>query len=112
MSRRPLPEGTERVRGDYVYVKRGEQWEQKGRLKWTRYRGEIPDGHVIVFLDGDPTNCRISNLDCVPRATVTTMNRHFSHVQDTETRKTLILWCALYRAAKESKKGGYRRCKG
>ena len=106
MSRRPLPQGTERIRGRYIFVKSGDSWTQKGRIKWSRYRGEIPEGHVVIFLDGDPRNCAISNLACVPRGTMTTMNRHFPHINDTETKKTLILWCDLYRAAKECREGG------
>ena len=102
MSRLPLPDGTERIRGRYTFVKRGNSWIQKGRAKWERRRGEIPDGNVIVFLDGDPANCRMSNLACVPRGTVATMNRHFSGAADPGLARALILWCELRRlVAKE-----------
>ena len=39
-------------------------WKRKSHLVWEQHHGEIPEGHVIVHLDGDPTNCDISNLEC------------------------------------------------
>ena len=33
---------------------------------WKQYNGEIPEGHVIIFLDGNKQNCDIENLACVP----------------------------------------------
>lgn len=106
MSRRPLPQGTERIRGRYIYVKKGDSWIQKGRARWERYRGEIPEGNVVIFLDGNPRNCSISNLECVPRGTVTTMNRHFNKVTDPDLAKILVLWCELRRmVARQSEEG-------
>jgi hypothetical protein len=39
-------------------------WKRKSHLVWEQHHGEIPEGHVIVHLDGNPTNCDISNLEC------------------------------------------------
>ena len=47
----------------------------KARWVWQQARGDIPAGHVIVLLDGDPWNCEIDNLECVPRSALSALNR-------------------------------------
>lgn len=39
-------------------------WTEKGRYVWEQHHGKIPEGHNIVYLDGNPLNCDISNLEC------------------------------------------------
>ena len=39
-------------------------WMDKGRFVWEQHHGKIPEGHNIVYLDGNPLNCDISNLEC------------------------------------------------
>ena len=39
-------------------------WMDKGRCVWEQHHGKIPKGHNIVYLDGNPLNCDISNLEC------------------------------------------------
>lgn len=39
-----------------------ERWKHKHRYLWEKEYGKIPDGHVIVFGDGDKTNCCLDNL--------------------------------------------------
>lgn len=43
-------------------------WRFVHRLHWERYRGPIPPGHAIVFRNGDKSDIRIANLECVSRA--------------------------------------------
>lgn len=74
---RNLPIGSERIgRDGRIWVKVSDiptsrttknhslNWESKGRLVWEKHFGEIPKGHNIVYLDGNPLNCDISNLEC------------------------------------------------
>lgn len=74
---RSAPIGTERIGNDgRIWVKVSDlptkrtdknhlaNWMPKGRLVWEQHHGKIPEGHNIVFLDGDPLNCDISNLEC------------------------------------------------
>ena len=51
-------------------------WLRKARVVWERAHGPIPDGCVIVQIDGNPLNCDLDNLECVPRAVIARMN-HF-----------------------------------
>jgi RNA polymerase sigma factor (sigma-70 family) len=40
---------------------------QLNRQVWVDHHGPIPAGHEVIFLDGDKSNCAISNLKCLPR---------------------------------------------
>lgn len=56
-----------------LYIKvadTGEQWERwkaLHRYVWEEQNGPIPEGHCIMFKDGDYTNCDISNLELVTK---------------------------------------------
>ena len=73
---RSAPIGTERIEHGRIRVKVSDlptsretkdhslNWMDKGRYVWEQHHGKIPEGHNIVFLDGNPLNCDISNLEC------------------------------------------------
>ena len=42
------------------------RWIRKAVWVWRHAHGDVPKGHAIIQLDGDPANCALSNLDCVP----------------------------------------------
>ena len=76
-----LPIGSESVTRDgYTIVKvsdegtRNQQWRPKHRLIWEKHHGPVPDGHAIVFGDGDKTNLSIDNLILVSRSQLSVMN--------------------------------------
>ena len=78
-----LPVGTERIINNgnskgYIRVKIGEpaQWEFKHRLVYMSKNGPIPKGHAVVFVDGNPSNCDISNLRCVSRSILLRLNAY------------------------------------
>lgn len=70
------PIGTESIYNGRIYVKVSDapasrtaknhmaNWMEKGHLVWEQHHGKIPEGHRIVYLDGNPLNCDISNLEC------------------------------------------------
>ena len=77
--------GDEVTRSDgYVIVKvsndknvpKYKRWVLKHRLVWEKEFGAIPDGHVLIFRDGDRGNCDISNLVLVKREIATIMSRN------------------------------------
>lgn len=51
-------------------------WESTHRLIWEKHNGSIPDGHAILFGDGDKSNLDISNLILVSRSQLLTLNRY------------------------------------
>lgn len=74
------PVGSERVNVDgYIEIKTEEpkKWELKQRVVWREHHGEIPHGHNITFIDGDPLNVAIENLECISK--VDWMKRHTFH---------------------------------
>ena len=75
------PIGSEAITRDgYTIVKvsdqgtRNQRWRPKHRLIWEKHHGPVPDGHAIVFGDGDKTNLSIDNLILVTRAQLSVMN--------------------------------------
>ena len=67
------PNGTINIRADktgrfYQYIKIKDcHWELLQRHVWTQANGEIPQGSVVIFLDGNYLNCDISNLQVISR---------------------------------------------
>ncbi|MDK6688309.1 HNH endonuclease signature motif containing protein [Aerococcus urinae] len=73
------PVGSERITRDgYIELKVAEpnRWELKHRYIWTNAHGDVPKSHIIVFIDGDPLNCELSNLRCVSRAAAVRVNQN------------------------------------
>jgi len=70
-----MPVGTI-VKSSYGYMLRKksdkgtqwERWELLHRAVWEENNGPIPDGYVLIFLDGNRENCDISNLALVSQA--------------------------------------------
>ena len=43
-------------------------WRLVHRITWEQHYGPIPKGHIVVFKDGDSSNCDPANLACIPRS--------------------------------------------
>lgn len=73
------PVGTVVVIEGYKKIKIAEpnKWEHLHRKIWADENGEIPSDHIVAFLDKDPLNCTIENLECVSKADW--MRRHTLH---------------------------------
>jgi hypothetical protein len=53
---------------------------------WLQHHNEVPDGHVVVFKDGNTMNCVIDNLECITRKTLMVRNsimRYPKELRDT-----------------------------
>ena len=57
-----------------VRVKQG-KFVQKHRLVWERENGPVPKGYVVVFKDGNPSNCKIENLEMITRGELAVRNK-------------------------------------
>lgn len=61
--------GTERTHADgYVYLRIESGCVLKHRHVWEQTHGPVPDGYVIVFIDGNRQNCSLDNLQLLSRA--------------------------------------------
>jgi hypothetical protein len=89
------PIGTERIETNgYTRVKIAEPsvWKEKHVLIWEAANGPIPEGHFIVFADGDRSNMDPGNLLLVSsRELVTMNNRHLIFPDAGKTKCGLMI---------------------
>jgi hypothetical protein len=70
-----LPVGSERIRADgYTYAKTAmpNTWQEKHRIIY----GDIPEGFVVIFKDGNRTNFDPENLEAIPRNESFNLNKN------------------------------------
>lgn len=78
-----VPVGTERYHKGYVIVRTDKQdglsarryWKFKHHLIWEEAYGPIPEGHCVIFADGNKLNFDINNLILVTRGELGLMNK-------------------------------------
>ena len=71
--------GEERIdKNGYTYVKtkNHERWELKHHLVWREHNGEIPEGHKVIFADGNIKNFNIENLILISNGELAIMNKN------------------------------------
>ena len=108
-----VPAGTERIKngGKYGFVKvkmpgavRGhhrEAWRKKADVIWEDLHGPLPEGGVVVHLDGNHMNFDPDNLYCINRKIQAVMSSNQWWTDSKEHTLTAIKWCELYYAMKE-----------
>lgn len=110
-----VPVGTEVFRDGYMLVKvkdgpdldQWDRWVAKHRLVWEQAHGPIPEGMMVVFLDGNTRNCELSNLALVSREENGIMNTKKLRSQNAEATKVAITVAKLNLAIKrKGKKNG------
>ena len=95
------PNGTINIRADksgrlYQYIKIKDcQWELLQRYVWTQANGEIPQGSVVIFLDGNYLNCELNNLQVISRRE--NMARNTIQRYPAELQEVMKLTCKLKR---------------
>lgn len=65
-----LPVGTTTKRKDgYWHIKTAmpNVWRKQHAVLWEQHYGAIPPGCVVVFIDQNPNNVTIENLECITR---------------------------------------------
>lgn len=105
-----VPIGTERVSKDgYIEVKIQEgqfqkNWRGKHILIWEQHNGPVPEGHAIIFGDGDKRNFDINNLICVSRKQLVRLNQYGLIHKDAELTRTGIIIADLIAKISEKSK--------
>jgi hypothetical protein len=87
---RPL--GSRRVSKDgYIEIKTAEPstWQQLHIINWVTQYGPIPEGHCVVFKDGNKLNVEPSNLELITRNANLQINRLRCTSQPQELRPTV-----------------------
>lgn len=83
------------------YGKRSSNWQLLHHYNYVKEYGDIPNGMVVIFLDGNHDNCNADNLKAVPQAINTLlMKKDLRSVHKTLT-ETGIEWCRLYQILQE-----------
>ena len=89
----------------YVKIKTAAgQWEYKHRLIWKQANGPIPEGHNIIFADGNPLNCSLENLILVSIADSVKLTNSGLRFNDPELTQTGVAIVKLKNKLKEKKK--------
>lgn len=92
------PIGTETIKGtgDYIYVKIDDDptvpsrknWKQKHHLIYEEHYGPIPEGYIVIFLDGNNRNFAPENLRAISKATNARMSQNHLRFDDPELTDT------------------------
>jgi len=98
-----MPVGSTRLVDDYVYRKVSDvpnvpytvNWKLEHHLIWQRAHGPVPPGHALVFGNGDPTDLRLANLECITRREL--MSRNSVHNLPPTLTQTIQLLGVLNR---------------
>lgn len=101
------PVGTVIINGDGYLVKKVEdpnKWEFLHRIVWEEHNGPILPGYGVTFLDGDKTNCDISNLRLITNAENGYINSRHLRSEDPEITETALLVAKLACTAKKRRK--------
>lgn len=84
-------------------------WVPIKNLVWEMHNGKIPEGQIVIVLDGDKTNLQISNLACITRGENAQLNRghkRFEHAELTNTAINMIRVKNKIRKLKDEKDAG------
>jgi hypothetical protein len=63
---------------------------------WIDHYGEVPEGKMVMFLDGNRDNLDISNLYCIDRKISAVMASNGWYSENGELTLTAIKWCELF----------------
>lgn len=107
------PVGSERVNVyGYVEIKVAEPktWKMKHVAVWEAVNGSVPDGHVVIFGDGNRFNFSLGNLILISKRELLMLNRRGLIQHDAELTKSGLLVAQLIMKytdlKKESKQDG------
>lgn len=103
-NRKPI--GTESIsHGEYLSYKVGDgEWELKHRALYKQYYGEIPEGYVVIFANGNKKDFSKENLIAIDRNKLKIMNRFNLIKEDIEATKTGTIIADIIIKTQELKK--------
>ena len=97
-----VPIGSERVTKDGILQRKVSDtgyspgdWKSVHSLVYEQHYGPIPDGHIVVFRDGERTNIEPDNLMLRSRAELLCLNRHRYRKAPAELKPSLVALAKL-----------------
>lgn len=100
--------GTEAWTTDgYLKVKVAEpnKWRFKHIMEWEKHHGEVPEGMLISFKNGDYSDCSIENLMMISRGENAILNHQNLRSSSPELTETGVLLAKLQHAVAAKKRG-------
>ena len=86
----------------YKWIRVAEgKWEFLHRHIWVTAHGDIPDGHNVVFRDGNTLNCTLDNLECISNTELMERNRNSQY--PLEMKRLIVARNKLSRTLKNKK---------
>ena len=92
------PIGSERITVDgFVEIKVAEpnRWKAKARVIYEKEFGTIPEGYIIIYLDGNKQNLETNNLKAISRKENLIMNHNKLRYNNKETTETALTLAKL-----------------
>lgn len=108
------PIGSTRISKDgYIEIKvrhvrknAKQNWVGLHRYVWEQCNGEIPEGMIVSFKDGDRTNCDIDNLILIDRRTAQVMMKHKLWSKHADLTEAGVSVAKVLAKVQERKAGG------
>ena len=100
------PDGSEYVNAaGYIIMKHNGVWRGKHTILWEQSHGQpVPEGHYIVFGDGNKSNLSIDNLHCVSASQSGILNNFKLRSEEPELAKVGVALAGLYATINKRKK--------
>lgn len=89
---------------DYGEKQQRQYYRLKHRLIWEAANGPIPKGHNVIFLDTNPLNCSLDNLQLVSRAEWLRINRQKLFCENPELNTVALTIAKILVSADRKKK--------
>lgn len=105
------PVGTERINVyGYVEIKISDpnKWKAKHVSIWEEANGHVPNGHVIIFADGNKQNITLNNLLLISRKELAVMNKRGLIANHAELTKTGVAVADIYLKIGERKRKNHK----
>lgn len=101
-----LPIGTTRIHGGYWVVKvrdgrLNDNWELLHRHIWEEANGPVPEGHRVIFRDGNRDNVALENLICVSTQDAAVAVLKYGLTDDPDINDAIINVAKLKRKTRE-----------
>lgn len=80
-------------------------WMPVPKKIWQDHFGPVPEGKIVICLDGNKDNLAVENLYCIDRRISIIMAKNHWYTDNRDNTLAAIKWCELHYALKERASG-------